>query len=53
MTALLWRIWFPTRAKHNAANGENNNDGTNDNLSWNNGAEGPTSDAGHPGEPGA
>ena len=32
-------------AKHNAANGENNNDGTNDNLSWNNGAEGPTGDA--------
>ena len=28
--------------KHNEANGENNNDGTNDNLSWNCGEEGPT-----------
>ncbi|MBM2802510.1 MAG: hypothetical protein HW419_403 [Deltaproteobacteria bacterium] len=28
--------------KHNQANGENNQDGTNDNLSWNCGAEGPT-----------
>ena len=28
--------------KHNAANGENNQDGTNDNASWNCGAEGPT-----------
>ncbi len=32
--------------KHNDANGENNNDGTNDNFSWNCGHEGPTSDAG-------
>ncbi|KAI94771.1 glycogen debranching enzyme [Rhodomicrobium udaipurense JA643] len=31
--------------KHNAANGEQNRDGTNDNLSWNNGAEGATDDA--------
>ena len=31
--------------KHNEANGENNRDGTNDNLSWNCGAEGPTEDA--------
>ncbi len=30
--------------KHNDANGEANRDGTNDNLSWNNGAEGPTND---------
>lgn len=26
--------------KHNNANGENNNDGTNDNISWNHGSEG-------------
>ncbi|MEO8050149.1 MAG: glycogen debranching protein GlgX [Acidobacteriota bacterium] len=32
--------------KHNEANGENNADGTNDNLSWNCGAEGGTTDAG-------
>jgi glycogen operon protein len=31
--------------KHNEANGENNRDGSNDNLSWNCGAEGPTDDA--------
>ncbi len=31
-------------AKHNEANGEDNRDGTNDNLSWNCGAEGPTKD---------
>ncbi len=30
--------------KHNQANGEDNRDGTNDNLSWNCGAEGPTQD---------
>jgi isoamylase len=30
--------------KHNAANGEDNRDGTNDNRSWNCGAEGPTDD---------
>lgn len=30
--------------KHNEANGEDNNDGDNHNLSWNCGAEGPTSD---------
>ena len=30
--------------KHNEANGENNNDGANDNDSWNMGAEGPTDD---------
>jgi glycogen debranching enzyme GlgX/4-alpha-glucanotransferase len=31
--------------KHNEANQENNRDGTGDNLSWNNGAEGATDDA--------
>ncbi len=30
--------------KHNEANGEENRDGNNDNLSWNCGAEGPTDD---------
>jgi glycogen operon protein len=30
--------------KHNQANGEGNQDGTNDNRSWNSGAEGPTDD---------
>ena len=30
--------------KHNDANGENNQDGENHNLSWNSGAEGPTDD---------
>ncbi|WP_431283310.1 glycogen debranching protein GlgX [Humitalea sp. 24SJ18S-53] len=30
--------------KHNAANGESNRDGTDDNASWNGGAEGPTDD---------
>jgi isoamylase len=30
--------------KHNLANGEDNRDGTNDNASWNSGAEGETSD---------
>jgi glycogen debranching enzyme GlgX/4-alpha-glucanotransferase len=32
--------------KHNEANGEQNRDGTDANHSWNNGAEGPTDDAG-------
>ena len=32
--------------KHNEANGENNRDGSNDNLSWNCGVEGPTDDPG-------
>ncbi len=32
--------------KHNQANGEDNRDGTSDNLSWNCGAEGPTGDPG-------
>ena len=30
--------------KHNEANGEENRDGTDDNQSWNCGAEGPTDD---------
>jgi glycogen operon protein len=30
--------------KHNLANGEDNRDGTDDNRSWNSGAEGPTDD---------
>src|SRR5580698_10563450 len=30
--------------KHNEANGENNQDGNSDNISWNHGAEGPTDD---------
>ena len=30
--------------KHNEANGEENRDGTNDNISWNHGVEGPTED---------
>ena len=30
--------------KHNEANGEDNRDGANDNLSWNCGVEGPTDD---------
>jgi len=32
------------KQKHNQANGENNRDGHNDNLSWNNGVEGPADD---------
>ena len=32
--------------KHNEANGEDNRDGTDDNLSWNCGVEGPTDDPG-------
>jgi glycogen operon protein len=31
--------------KHNEANGKDNRDGTDDNRSWNCGAEGPTTDA--------
>jgi glycogen operon protein len=31
--------------KHNEANGENNRDGSDDNISWNCGVEGPTDDA--------
>ena len=38
------RIMVSYNDKHNEANGENNNDGANDNNSWNCGAEGDTSD---------
>lgn len=34
--------------KHNEANGESNRDGTNDNRSWNSGAEGPAAAGGVP-----
>ena len=34
--------WYPTMAKHNEANGENNQDGPDYNFNWNCGAEGPT-----------
>jgi glycogen operon protein len=37
---------FSYDGKHNDANGENNNDGANDNNSWNGGVEGPTDDPG-------
>jgi glycogen debranching enzyme GlgX/4-alpha-glucanotransferase len=33
------------RSKHNLPNGEDNRDGSSDDVSWNNGAEGPTADA--------
>ena len=39
--------------KHNAANGEDNRDGTDDNRSWNCGIEGPTDDADVARAPGA
>ncbi|WP_428485094.1 glycogen debranching protein GlgX [Rhodopila sp.] len=32
------------QSKHNLANGEQNHDGSDDNLSWNNGMEGPSDD---------
>jgi isoamylase len=38
------RDLFSYNSKHNLENGENNADGTNDNLSWNCGVDGPTSD---------
>jgi glycogen operon protein len=39
----LWDL-VSHNGKHNMANGENNRDGTNDNLSWNCGVEGVTDD---------
>ena len=39
----LWDL-VSHNGKHNMANGENNRDGTNDNLSWNCGVEGETND---------
>ena len=44
MMASRSTIWSPTTGKHNEANGESNRDGSDDNLSWNCGAEGPTDD---------
>lgn len=38
------RDLFSYNSKHNLENGENNNDGSNDNLSWNCGVEGETDD---------
>ena len=43
-TASRSPTWSPTRHKRNAANGEDNRDGTDANYSWNNGVEGPTDD---------
>jgi glycogen operon protein len=40
----LWDL-VSHNGKHNEANGEDNRDGTNDNLSWNGGMEGDTDDA--------
>ena len=37
-------ISSPTTTKHNEPNGENNQDGSNDNNSWNCGVEGDTDD---------
>jgi isoamylase len=37
--------WASYNDKHNEANGEDNNDGSSNNQSWNCGAEGPTDDA--------
>jgi isoamylase len=39
----LWDL-LSYNGKHNEANGEENRDGNNDNLSWNHGAEGETSE---------
>ena len=44
MTASRWPTSSPTTSKHNEANGEDNRDGHDDNLSWNCGVEGPTDD---------
>ena len=38
-------IWCPTTASITEANGEGNRDGSENNLSWNCGVEGPTGDA--------
>ncbi|SDY02606.1 glycogen debranching protein GlgX [Nitrosomonas sp. Nm58] len=37
--------WVSYNTKHNEANGEDNRDGSNDNLSWNCGVEGETGDS--------
>lgn len=39
----LWDL-YSYNEKHNLDNGWNNNDGSNDNISWNCGVEGPTTD---------
>jgi glycogen operon protein len=39
----LWDL-VSYNAKHNEANGEENRDGLNENVSWNSGVEGPTTD---------
>jgi isoamylase len=39
------QLQLQAHSKHNEANGERNTDGTDDNRSWNCGAEGPTDDA--------
>ncbi len=44
-TASRWPTSSPTQRKHNEANGEDNRDGTDANLSWNHGVEGATDDA--------
>ena len=44
MTASPSPTSSPTTHKHNEANGEDNRDGHGENLSWNNGVEGPTDD---------
>ena len=43
-TASRCAIWCPTSSKHNEANLEDNRDGSDNNLSWNCGVEGPTDD---------
>ena len=45
MTASRLRDLVSYAHKHNEANGEENRDGTDDNLSWNNGVEGESDDA--------
>jgi isoamylase len=40
----LWHDLVSYDEKHNEANGEDNRDGHNHNLSWNCGVEGPTDD---------
>ena len=43
-TASRCTIWSATASKHNEANGERNQDGADDNQSWNHGVEGETDD---------
>ncbi len=46
MMASRCAISSPIEAKHNQPNGEGNRDGSSHEISWNNGAEGPSDDAG-------